>query len=129
VHDVRSAMPATADQEGFGTALFLHDRLLLAELWKQDLTITSVASEGVPNAVAARRVAILLDYIGMQSAGGAAHLLDPTLEGVLSAPERELASALRGLVGSLSDEAWGTPAGRRLHGLLQEFGLRDWPEA
>jgi len=32
-------------------------------------------------------------------------------------------------VGSLSDEAWGTPAGRRLHGLLQEFGLRDWPEA
>ncbi len=125
VHDVRSAMPATEGQEGFGTALFLHDRLMLAELWKRDLTITSVASEGVPNPVAARRVAILLDYIGMQSAGGAAHLLDPTLDGVLSEPERELAAALRGLVTHLSPDAWATPAGRRLHGLLMEFGLRE----
>jgi hypothetical protein len=125
VHDVRSAMPATTGQEGLGTALFLHDRKLLAELWKQDLIITSVARPSVPNVVAARRVAMLLDYIGMQSAGGSAHLLDPTLEGVLSAPERELAGALRKLVGALSDEAWDTPAGRRLAGLLREFGLQE----
>lgn len=125
VHDVRSAMPATTGQDGLGTALFLHDRKLLAELWKQDLIITSVARPSVPNVIAARRVAVLLDYIGMQSAGGSAHLLDPTLEGVLSAPERELAGALRGLVAELSEEAWDTPAGRRLVGLLREFGLRE----
>lgn len=125
VHDVRSAMPASAGQENFGTALFLHERELLAELWKSDLTITSVAKDGVPDAVAGRRVAVLLDYLGMQSSGGSAHLLDPTLEGVLSEPERQLSGALKALASGLSKEAWDTPAGRRVAALLCEFGMRQ----
>jgi len=128
LHDVRRTMPTTLPGDGvFGTALLLGSDTLTRELWKRDVTIVPTQRAGEEKPLAARRLAILLDYVGMHAAGGTAHLLDPQFEGLLSEAEQQLADALQELQASLPAAVWRTPAGLRVKALLADLGAKDAP--
>lgn len=125
VHDVRQALPADAPaSRTFGTALMLEPNALIAELWKPDIDVLTMAqeAEGGGRAEVARRLEILLDAVNMLAADGTAHLLDATFDGALGDAERALAGELADLARRLPEAAWRTAAGRKLAGLLDDLG-------
>ena len=119
VHQVRGAVGAADDRPGgqFGTALTPTAPRLAEDLWGDDVRFVSTAGE---SEVDVRRLAILLDYIGLESAAPAAHVLDDSYRAVFTPDElalrdqlhltREAAQApgVRTAVGEAVEEALGS---------------------
>jgi hypothetical protein len=103
VHQVRGAVGDASHRPGgpFGTALMSEPARLVEDLWHGDIQIVSSGD--------ARRLAILLDYVGARSAAPAAHVLDDSYQALFSEPELALRDLLRE-VGAL---AGGTDNGIR----------------
>jgi hypothetical protein len=73
-------------------------------------------------AEAARRLEIFLDVVAMFATSSAAHLLDPTFDGVLTADERAVRDALRDLGKRVTPAARRSVAWSRVEAFLQGLG-------
>ncbi|WP_210493539.1 SIR2 family protein [Patulibacter sp. SYSU D01012] len=103
-HDVRQALSGPsamrADDAAYATSLSPSRRSITSELWRGQLDVVSTrrpddgeGRAGTP--LAARRLEIALDAMGMLSVDPLGHLLDPTFDGALTDEEQALALALR----------------------------------
>lgn len=130
VDEVRAARAAGPDQHRtFGTVLTLFDDPLFDTLWSDDLTVLAMAppplSPGWPTAeevdVAARRLQIFLDLLGLLAADRQAFLLDPSYQSLLDGGEPALRDALLELANRLPathDATWA-----QVRALLDRMGL------
>ena len=100
-HIVTAEPRGRADQ--FGTALLLERNQLLADLWRQDLDLVPMDRPGESLLGAARRLDILLDYVGSQASGSGSYILDDTYTELLGKPELRLRSALLALERELDE--------------------------
>lgn len=140
VDDVRKAVRGTDQQTApapFGTALFLQENRLLEELWRDDLRCVSLQVGGESDvSEAVRLLEIFLDYVLAEATQSAAHLLDPSYDGVLSDTEREIRDQLQLFEQNVSDEARTSVAWRPIAELLERLGRSHneperrsrWPE-
>lgn len=89
VHQVRGAVGRAEERPGgrFGTALTPTSPDLFEDVWAQDVRFLNTARGSDPDA---RRLAILLDLIGSESAAPAAHVLKHSYDAVFSSDERTL---------------------------------------
>jgi hypothetical protein len=85
---------AAEDRPGgrFGTALTPSSPRLAEDVWDDDVLFVSTAGE---SEVDVRRLAIMLDYIGLESAAPAAHVLDDAYRALFTPDEIELRDQLR----------------------------------
>ncbi len=111
----------------FGTAVVLHRRRLVEELWAEDLRWVGMCGPGEngdepdSHADAARRLEIWLDYL-LARTRGTAHLLDRRYVPLLTEGERGLREALLDFVGRLPESARRTPAWWRVERFLADLG-------
>jgi hypothetical protein len=93
VHQVRRAVGGAADRPGgqLGTALTPTSPRLAQDVWGDDVRFVSTAGDSEADV---RRLAILLDYIGLESADPAAHVLDDTYKALFSSDELALRDRL-----------------------------------
>jgi SIR2-like domain len=116
------------DDRVLGTAMALLDEPLRRRLWEGELRYQAFAARpadpertGEVLAAAARRMEIFLDLVAHEATEDASFLLDRRYEHLLTSEERGLSHAVTQLGHlPLPDGA----AGRRVHALLQELGLR-----
>lgn len=98
VHEVRSS--GTANASGFGTALMPSPHPLMQHLWK-DVAIVDTSSpedhDDNRKETAARRLAILLDYVGSQSVSGIQFVADDSLGHLRTDEEATLAHLIEQL--------------------------------
>lgn len=128
--DVRKAIRGTDRRTSaprpFGTALLLRQDALLAELWRHDLELVSVAGETTPASAdipdAARRLEIFLDTLLAETTRDASPLLDDAYAGILTEHERALGALLRKLQAGATDELRRSPAWRPVADLLARLG-------
>jgi hypothetical protein len=138
VHDVRQAVGGdgsrrmraspSADPPEFGTALLLVRQAFLSELWAHDVRTLPMIEEGegdAAHAEAARRLEIFLDLVAMFSTSSAAHLLDPTFNGVLTEEERQVRDALARLPKEVPDAVRRSSAWARVQRFLTELGADE----
>lgn len=97
VHDVRRALPVTAAEGHFGTALMLEKDAMREKLWGPHLRLLDMSSMDGDKKVAARRLEIFLDALIAYSADNHSFLLAPHYEGGLEEQEKELRQYLLGL--------------------------------
>lgn len=133
VHDVRQALGTSAgavadtdtDTHEFGTALLLGQQSFLRELWEGDVRMLPML-EHVDDermvAAAAHRLEVFLDLVTMLSTSSAAHLLDPTFDGVLTDDERRIRQGLKTLRDGLNETALQSPAWARIQRFLAGLG-------
>jgi hypothetical protein len=120
VHEVRQAKgvshtapgSATGEERAIlGTALFPENNPHLPAVWP-DLEIVGPSEEGLDFTERVRRLWIMLDWVGMQSASTVAHLADDSFGQMRSDLEAELSDlvnrliSLRDRVQSQSGSAW-----------------------
>jgi hypothetical protein len=129
VPDVRKALGTRATSSGeppeFGTALLLGQQRFLNELWAGDvrtIAICDVDEGACEQSDAARRLEIFLDLMGMYATSSAAHLLDPTFDGVLTEDERVIRDALQRLIASVPPAARHSAAWARVQGFIEGLG-------
>jgi hypothetical protein len=133
VHDVRNALgtrDAGAESGEFGTALLLARQAFLSELWEGDvrtLAMTGEAEAQVGRAEAARRLEIFLDLVAVLSTSSAAHLLDPTFDGVLTDEERAVRDVLRQVAEAVPASARHSAAWARARAFLASLGAEPEP--
>jgi hypothetical protein len=124
-HQVRSALSGT-DAAGpirrTGTVLALRDDPARARLWEQDVDTVAMGPADAAPAETARRLEVLLDLVGCLSAPPSGYLLDPAYRGLLDPGEQALADGLAELAGRLPGDAWDTPAGEMVAGVLERLG-------
>ena len=94
VHQVRRAVGGAADRPGgqLGTALTPTSPHLAQDVWGDDVRFVSTASHSEADI---RRLAILLDYLGLEAADPAAHVLDASYRHLFSPDELALRDRLR----------------------------------
>jgi hypothetical protein len=94
VHQVRGALGGADDRLGgqFGTALTPSLPRLSHDVWGDDIRFINTAGESGADV---RRLTMLLDYIGMESAAPAAHMLDDSYRAVFSPEELRLRQEVR----------------------------------
>jgi hypothetical protein len=98
VHEVRSS--GTANASGFGTALMPSPHPLMQHLWNDVAIVDTSSSEDHgdnPKETAARRLAILLDYVGSQSVSGIQFVADDSLGHLRTDEEATLANLVEQL--------------------------------
>jgi hypothetical protein len=106
----------------FGTAIVLHRKRLVEELWGNDLRWVGMGK--VDAATAARRLEVFLDYL-LSRTRDTAHLLDRRYERLLDGGERALRSALLDFLRVVPAEARGSAAWPRVERFLKDLGFRD----
>jgi hypothetical protein len=95
-HDVRSVLGSAderPDSRPFGTALTLRSSALAQQLWRGDITLTTVKD--------GRQLELFLDRLLYETADPLTIFTDPTLEGLLSTAELAAARNLRQAVAEL----------------------------
>ena len=96
-----------ASRETFGTALTLSDRPFLSELWPdlESVPMGVGATTDADYGARVRKLHVFLDCVCLEAnARGAAHLLDPTMEGTLTADDVQLKGEIEQLVEALRAE-------------------------
>ena len=97
-----------ASRETFGTALTLSDRPFLSELWPDLGSVPmgdGATTDDADYGARVRKLHVFLDCVCLEAAArGAAHLLDPTLEGTLTADDAQLKREIEQLVEALRAE-------------------------
>jgi hypothetical protein len=86
------------------------------------LPMMEQVSENTRTPEAAHRLEVFLDLVTMLSTSSAAHLLDPTFDGVLTDDERRIREALEQLRAGLNETARESPAWRRIQRFLEGLG-------
>jgi hypothetical protein len=125
--DVRRVLRSLEQPDGggspagkpFGTAVVLHRRRLVEELWGDDLCWVGMGH--AKSAVAARRLEIFLDYL-LARTRDTAHLLDRRYEKLLTSGERALRTSLLGFIESVPAQAREAPAWPRVSRFLAGLG-------
>lgn len=126
VHEVRSAL---GDGHGkFGTALMPDPHRLVSDLW-DDMEIVNTSLEDDPGEAgvqpAARRMAILLDYVGSRSSSGTHFVADDSLGELRSEDEDRLAAIvgdLRALYDSVQSKTDKKDGWSDVANFLEKFG-------
>jgi hypothetical protein len=128
LHLVDEVRRVREDDRILGTALALLDEPFRRRLWEGELHYQAFAQRPADPrridevlAAAARRMEIFLDLVAHEATEDTSFLLDRRYEHLLTTEERRLSHAITQLGHlALPDGA----AGRRVHVLLQELGLR-----
>lgn len=120
----RAVKPQGGQPAPFGTTVVLHRDRLVEELWRGDVQWVPTGDDDLPQAQAARRLDVLLDYVVAQADVATAHLLDDRYEGALSAEDEALRDLLQRVEREAGDAAKRAPGWARVEAMLEAFGSR-----
>lgn len=127
VDQVRQAMgtePAAQSKKKphIGSATFLFDNSLFAELWS-DIDIISMTTSGKDFARAGNLLEIFLDFLSFRSLSSSSFLMEPHFDALLSAEDKAFKSSLAAWIESFPKEARQSHSFTLLKGILRrEFG-------
>lgn len=126
VHDVRRAMPATANDRTFGTALLLREEPLQERIWRGKVEVLSMEegrAEDRADGDEARTLEIFLDCLLAHAVNSQTFLLAQGYADVLSPAEGQLRERLLHLTANVSAEERDTSSWAVIATALRDLGL------